>query len=180
MSVREKIYLSAQQSVPEVVADIAAVLDIRSDLDDGFSGIVVPTELLVPGYEGMFGGPVEKNDDHRLHRPPGEWEATDAYDIEFSMWQAYGPNVDEATGADVQLAAARAMFHRLTALRLPMIHVHETEGLFAAYRPELGTKTYPEGTSVYDWDAETWGEWVLPSPSAVREQAEAPDTAEQA
>jgi hypothetical protein len=177
VSVRELICFASERPAAEIAALIATTLGVQAQDHGDRSEVVVPTASLVPDRPGEFGGPVVQAEPEWRHRPPGEWEASDAYEIEFRLWQASGPRVDRATGADIELAAASALFDRLASLRMPMLHVHRDEVLIAAYHPEHGLRRFPENTSVYDWDAPTWGRWVLPSPALVNPARE-PDASD--
>ncbi len=77
-------------------------------------------------------------------------------------WQAYGPRVDAATGTDVEAAAASAVFDRLVvAIDVPVLHVHTDDVLVAASLPGKGVHRPPAGTTVYDWDEDRWGGFVV-------------------
>lgn len=164
MSVREIIYLRVDCRFEEIAPEVAGALDGR--VENG-STVLLPTGALLAGVDGEFGGPLVLRESEWPYRPAGEWEATDAYGIEFRLWQAYGPRVHPATGGDVELAAASREFEYLAqAMHDPMLHIHQSEQLISASHPDHGLHHYAPGTSVFDWDAPAWGPWVWPSPAA--------------
>ena len=164
MSAREQIYLSTGRAPADVATSIAAAIDGQLSLDAAAPQVLVPAAALVAGASGQFGGPVVPAELELPFRPEGEWEATDSYDTEFRLWRSGG--TPALPDQDVELAAAQAIFTLLQQLDVPMIHVHTGDQLLAAYRPGHGVRTYPDGTTVYDWDAESWGAWVLPKPAS--------------
>ncbi len=116
----------------------------------------------MPGAGGEFGGPVLPHASEVAFRPVGEFEATDGYNTEIRLWQACGRRVDPATGTDIEAAAASAVFAGLTkAIDEPAIHIRTDDSLVAAYLPGRGIHRLPPGTSVYEWDRETWNGFVL-------------------
>ncbi|RSM51434.1 hypothetical protein DMB66_41965 [Actinoplanes sp. ATCC 53533] len=130
--------------------------------------LLVDTAQLVLGVVGEFGGPVVAHASAAAFRRNGEFEAPDTYNIELRLRQTGGPRVDPATGADVEQLAAAVVFQALTgSTDLALIHVHDDDALLSAALPGAGTITFPPGTTIYDWDADEWGGFVL-RPAAGR------------
>ncbi len=168
MSVREQIFLRTQRPADEVADALAGLLGGRVEHRDDHAYVVVDTARLVAGASGEFGGPVLPHTSELPFRPEGEFEATDCYNMEIRLWQAYGKRVDPATGTDVEAAAAAVVYDAVTrAFDEPAIHIHTDDGLVAAYLPGKGVYRPPSGTSIYDWDAANWNGFVL-LPDALR------------
>jgi hypothetical protein len=161
MSVREQVFVRTDGSPAEVAAFAAKLIGGRVEVRDQQVWLLVDTARLVPGVEGEFGGPVVAHPSQAAFRPDGEFEAPDAYDVELRLWQAGGPRVDPATGADVEELAARAVFQVLaTSTDLAVIHVHDDDVLLRAALPGAGTLEFT-GATIYDWDEDSWNGFVL-------------------
>jgi hypothetical protein len=170
MAVRERILFHSQDEPVALAHAIATILGARITEHPTMVEVLLPMDAILDGTRGEFGGPVVRREPEWPYRPPDEWEATDAYDLEWRLWQAYGPRVDDRTGEDLEHAAASKIFERLASgIRIPMLGVHLTDKLIAAYHPDHGLKRYPPDTTIYDWDDDKWGPWVCPSPARVRE-----------
>lgn len=162
MSVREQVFVRTDGSPAEVAGFAARVIGGRVEERDRQVWLLVDTARLVPGVGGEFGGPVVAHSSEAAFRPDGEFEAPDAYDVEVRLWQAGGPRVDPATGADVELLAATAVFHALaTSADLAVIHVHDDDKLLRAVLPGAGVVEFGPGTTIFDWDEDKWGGFVL-------------------
>jgi hypothetical protein len=169
MSVREQLFVRTDGTPAEVAEFAAKLLGGRVELRDQQPWLLVDTARLVPGVVGEFGGPVVAHNSEAAFRPDGEFEAPDAYDVELRLWQAGGPRMDPATGADVEELAAAAMFQALAgASDLALIHVHGDDALLRAALPGAGTAEFPPGTTIYDWDEDNWNGFVLkPEPGGA-------------
>lgn len=162
MSVREQLFIQSDRSPAEVADFAAKLIGGRVELRDLQPWLLVDTARLVPGVAGEFGGPVVARASEAAFRPDGEFEAPDAYDIELRLWQADGPRIDPATGADVEELAATAIFEALAASAdLALIHVHDDDALLHAARPGAGTGVFPPGITIYDFDQDKWQGFVL-------------------
>jgi hypothetical protein len=169
MSVREQLFLRTDGSPAEVAEFVAGLVGGRAETRDQQSWLLVDTARLVPGVAGEFGGPVIAHNSEAAFRPDGEFEAPDAYEVELRLWQAGGPRVDPATGADVEILAATAIFQALAnSAELALIQVHGDDALLRAALPGAGTLDFPQGTTIYDWDEEKWNGFVLkPEPGSA-------------
>ena len=115
MSVREQLFVRTDGSPAEVAEFAAKLIGGRAEVRGQQVWLLVDTARLVPGVDGEFGGPVMVHNSAAALRPGGEFEAPDAYDMELRLWQAIGPRVEPATGADVEGLAATAIFRTLAA-----------------------------------------------------------------
>jgi hypothetical protein len=168
MSVREQLFVRTDDSPAKVAELTAKLIGGRAEVWGEQSWLLVGTAQLVPGVDGEFGGPVVAHVSEVASRRDGEFEAPDTYDIELRLWQAGGPRVDQATGADVEELAAAAVFQALAgSADLALIHVHDNDTLLSAALPGAGTIAFPPGTTIYDWDADEWHGFVL-RPAAGR------------
>jgi len=162
MSVREQVFVRTDSSPAEFAEFAAELIGGRAELRDQQVWLIVDTMRLVPGVDGEFGGPILAHTSEAAFRPDGEFEAPDAYTVEMRLWQAGGPRVEPATGADVEELAAAAVFQALAASAdLAMIHVHDDDVLLRAARPGVGQVEFPPGTTIYDWDEDKWDGLVL-------------------
>jgi hypothetical protein len=162
MSVREQLFVRTDGSPAEVAEFAAKVIGGRAEVRDQQVWLLVDTARLVPGVDGEFGGPVVTHSSEAAFRPEGEFEAPDAYDVEVRLWQAGGPRVDPATGADVEELAATAVFRALaTSPDLAVLHVHDDDVLLRAALPGNGTVDFAAGTTIYDSDEDQWNGFVL-------------------
>ena len=162
MSVREHVFLRTQRSASEVAEAIAGVFDGRADHRDGHSYVVVETARLVAGASGEFGGPILPYLSELPFRSEEEFVASDGYNMEIRLWQAYGKRWDPASGTDIEAAAAAVFFEAVTrTLNDPAIHIRTDEALVAAYLPPRGIYYPPAGTSIYDSDEVHWNGFVL-------------------
>jgi hypothetical protein len=169
MSVGERIYVGSDRSPAALAADIAAALGARVSVHPGKVEVLLPTETVLPGVAGEFGGPLLRHRPDGPSLPPGEWYATDAYDLEWRLWQAYGPRYDREKDVDLEHLAASAVFDRLAAtIDAPMVHLHQSDELAAAYHPEHGFHRYPRWTLIYSYDEDKWGRWILPASALSR------------
>jgi hypothetical protein len=162
MSVREQLFVRTDGSPAEVAEFVAKLVGGRAEVRDQQTWLLVDTARLVPGVAGEFGGPVVAHSSEAAFRPDGEFEAPDAYDVELRLWQARGPRVDPVTGADVEEAAATAIFRAVAdAADLALIQVHNDDALVRAALPGAGTFEFPPGTTIYDWDEEKWNGFIF-------------------
>jgi hypothetical protein len=144
MSVRERILLHSPDEPAVLAQAVAAILGAHIEENTSMVEMLMPMEAIRSGTQGEFGGPVLRRDPEWPYRPPDEWEAVDAYELEWRLWQAYGPQVDAETGEGLELAAASTVFERLASgIRIPMPQLHLTDKLIAAYHPDHGLKRYP-------------------------------------
>jgi hypothetical protein len=161
MSVREQIYVRTDLSAAQVAKSVAEIIGAQHDDRDGHDWLLVSTGRLISGAAGEFGGPVLPHTSEAEFRPDDEFEAPDAYNVEIRLWQAQGPRIDPDSGRDVEAAAASALFATLAAaLPAPMIHVRGDK-LISAAIPGRGSRDFPQGTSIYDWDEESWHGFVV-------------------
>ena len=164
MSVSNEIFFCSFDSPHTIAQRIASVLGVDLYSNDLVEQIIVQTGTLLPATEGQFGGNLEiVRPDWQFHLP-GEYQATDAYNLYWLLSLADGPSEDEA-GNDLAKIATSAVFERLTALNIPMLQTHEHSDLIAAHLPTKGTRFMPPDTTVFETDEAEWGEWVIPSPA---------------
>ncbi len=162
MSVREQLFVRADGSPAEIAEYVAKLIGGRVEVRDQQVWLLVDTARLVAGVEGEFGGPVVAHASEAAFRPDGEFEAPDAYDVELRLWQAGGPRVHPATGANVEELAATVVFQALaTSAEMPVIHVHDDDALLRAALPGAGAFEFTPGTTIYDWDEDKWNGFVL-------------------
>jgi hypothetical protein len=162
MSVREQLFLRTDGSAAEVAELVAKLIGGRAEVRDQEVWLLVDTRRLVPGVDGEFGGPVIPHSSEAAFRPDGETEAPDAYTMELRLWQAGGPRVEPATGADVEESAACAIFRALAASTdLAVLHVHDDDVLLRAALPGAGSFEFARGTTIYDSDEDQWNGFVL-------------------
>lgn len=109
MSFRERFFLHTDLSAQDLAERVGVVTEVAPTREGEVSKVLLATEKLI-GVPGEFGGPILRREPEWSHRPTGEWEASDAYEVEFRLWQAYGPKVDPSTGADLELRAASRLF----------------------------------------------------------------------
>jgi hypothetical protein len=162
MSVREQLFVQTDGSPAELADLNAKLIGGRAELRNQQPWLLVDTARLVPGVAGEFGGPSVAHDSEVAFRPDGEFEASDAYNVEVRLWQAAGPRIDPATGADVQELAATAIFRALAASAdFALIHVHDDDSLRHAVLPGTEAVAFPRGVTIYDWDQDKWRAVVL-------------------
>jgi hypothetical protein len=159
------IFLRTYDAVGELAATASTALDARVTHEPDFSEVRVVASALVPGAVGDFRAIMVRPDPQWSFYLPGEFKATDAYDVEFRIRES---DVDQP---EVDRAMAGLVFARLTTeIDVPALHVYHLEWLVAAYQPGLGPHDFPKGVSVYPEDAGRWGDWVLTSPATRRHQ----------
>lgn len=165
MSVSEQLFVRTDGTPAEFAEYAAKLIGGRAEVRGAQVWLLVDTGRLVPGAAGEFGGPVVAHASEAAFRPDGEFEAPDAYDLEVRLWQAGGSRVEPSSGADVEELAAAAVFRALAAgAELAIIHVHADDALRRATLPGVGTRDFPPGTTIYDWDAGKWDGFVLQIP----------------
>jgi hypothetical protein len=160
VSIRELFFVQTDRPAAEIATLLAKVGNGSAEKTDGNMLLLFPTDHLVAGVSGRFGGPVLDHAPGLPFRPDGEFEAPDLYNVEIRLWQADGPRVHPVTGADVEEAAATALFSAVVACGLTAIHVHDDDKLVRATVPGQGSREFAKGTTVYDWDADKWGGFV--------------------
>jgi len=166
MSVREQVLFCSDAEPARQARVVADLLGADVVVHPAVIEVLVSTSSLIPDVDGQFGGPLLRREAEWPYRPAGEWEAGDAYKLEWRLWQAMGARVDPRTGEDLELVAASAVFDRLAAgLSVPMLHIHQTDRLVAAFHPDHGLRRFPEDVTIYDWDEHAWGPWVCPRPT---------------
>ncbi len=161
MSVREQIFLRTDKSPQEVAGILARLVGGEAAAGRENTWLLTRTERLVAGVSGEFGGPVLEHPSELSHRPPGEFEAPDCYNVELRLWQAQGPRLHPTTGVDVENAAAVALFDAVVVAGFTAIHVENDEVLLRANLPGTGAYEFSASTSIYDWDAERWNGFVV-------------------
>jgi hypothetical protein len=162
MSVRERLFLRTDRAPADFARLAGEVIGGRVETQSGESWLLVDTARLVPGVAGEFGGPVVAHESERPFRPDGEFEATDAYNVEMRLWQAQGPRLGGDSGLDVEAHAASAIFDALAkAIDVPMIQVRGDDKVVRAFFPGRGVQNFPPDTTVYDWDEPKWDGYVV-------------------
>ena len=156
------IFIRSYDGVPELAARIARIVDGRVTHGDAGSEIRGPAGALLPGI-GQTHAAVVRPDPLWPFYPPGEFRATDAYNVELRLRpsEPADPNVDH----DVALA----VFGLLCAQQqTPMLLCHG-QRLLATYQPELGRHDFADDVvTILPDHADRWGPWVLTSPATSR------------
>ena len=166
MSVREQVLFCSDAEPYDQARAIAELIGADIVAHPTMVEVLMPTSRLLPHVDGQFGGPLVSRDAEWPYRPAGEWEAGDAYKLEWRLWQAPGARLDASSGADLEFVAASAVFDQLAAgLLVPMLHIHRTDRLVAAFHPDHGLRRFAEDVTIYDWDEAAWGQWVCPRPT---------------
>jgi hypothetical protein len=167
----DAIFVRSDTAVPELAATLAVALSGRVSHEPDGSTVRFDAAALAgdPSGGGQPSGVarlvVLRPDPYWPFYLPGEFLATDAYDIELRL------RPPDSTSGGSYHPAARQLFQRVCAeLDAPALHVTDLDRLTAAYRPGHGSHEFPEGVTIEAPDAARWGDWVLASPATRRHQ----------
>jgi hypothetical protein len=167
----DAIFVRSDSAVSELAATLAVALSGRVSHEPHSSTVRFDAATLAgePGGGGQPDGvarlAVVRPDPYWPFYLPGEFLATDAYDIELRL----RPPAETSGGS--YHPAARRLFQRVCAeLDAPALQVTDLDRLTAAYRPGHGSHQFPEGVTIEAVDADRWGDWVLTSPATRRHQ----------
>ncbi|GAA0810694.1 hypothetical protein [Spirilliplanes yamanashiensis] len=163
MSVRELVFFATHRPADEVADLLAGALGGTVEHRDGSAWLLVDTAHLVDGATGRFGGPLVEHDITEGRGSDDEWEASDAYRLELRLWQAEGPRIHPVTGRDIEADAAGTVFAAAVGAvaDVPILRVRDDDKLISAALPGRGARTFPAGTSIYDWDEPLWDGYVV-------------------
>ncbi|WP_305788450.1 hypothetical protein [Symbioplanes lichenis] len=157
MSVREQIFIRTDRKPAEIAGVIATLVNGRTEVSNDDTWLLVSIGTLLPDSDlrsAEFGGPVLP---YVADPPfqPGEFEATDAYNVEVRLWLAGARN--EA----LEAAAADQIFAVVARMEVAAVQVRRDDKLIRAVLPGRAPYDFPAGTLIYETDRDRWNGYVL-------------------